>query len=371
MKIRADRKRLAEAVQWVAQAIPKNPNVPALGGIRLIAADDHLTLSAFDYDVSHEARVPVEVGDPGECLVSGAFLRTIVAALPGKSLDLELDGAALVIGAGRSTYRTQTLDLDNYPALPPTPDAMGTIDAALFAGAVTDCIGSVDDEHATEGLRGLRIEAADDLELVGVDGKLLIHRVLDWDGAEFAATVPSRALTAAVGGLVGAVTIGSSEATLSLSDAERTVIIRTMSGQFAQWRRVPRPASEDRFAAIVDRDELGEAVKRAALLTKSAREGAAVCLTIEHDHIEITSTDDGANGSEVIDAASEGREVIMFSPMLLGRALSAMDAGEVRLGVGARRSADMGAFLTARPAQSAAGDDREAVVAARKGGEAR
>ena len=34
MKIRADRRALAEALSWVAQAVPRGPSLPVLAGIR-------------------------------------------------------------------------------------------------------------------------------------------------------------------------------------------------------------------------------------------------------------------------------------------------------------------------------------------------
>ncbi len=74
MKIQVERDVLAEAVAWTARALPARPAVPVLAGIRLQAAAD-LTLSSFDYDVSAQARVPVDAEEEGEALVSGRLLR--------------------------------------------------------------------------------------------------------------------------------------------------------------------------------------------------------------------------------------------------------------------------------------------------------
>jgi DNA polymerase-3 subunit beta len=372
VKIRADRKQLAATAAWVAQALPKNPSLPAMAGIRLRVADGALTLSAFDYDVHHEARLAVEVASDGECLVSGAFLRTITAELSGKEVELVLDEERLTITSGRSTYRANLLDLADYPTLPGVPPTTGTVDAALLADAVASCVGPTDDAAPTPAVAGLRVEAAaGTLDVVGTDGRLLIHRALDWSGDDFEVTLSSGAIAAAVKGLAGPVTVGVTEQSVGLSDTERTVVMRTISHQYAKWRLVPRPSERDRFGVIVERDELAEAVKRAALLAKSAKEAGAVVLTIEHDSIEVTSSDATAGGSEVIDAQGDGREVIPFSPMLLGLALGAMESGPIRLGIDTRRTPGMAGMTTIRPVERADIDDREAVLAARKGGEAR
>lgn len=372
MKIRADRKELASTVAWVAQALPRNAHNPVMSGIRMRAEGDRLTLSAFDDEVFHEARRSVEVGNEGECLVSGAFLRTITAALSAKSVELVLDDQALTISAGRSTYRANLLKIENYPAIPAVPPSVGKIDAGLLADGITTCLGPVDDAAPVASVAGLRLEAEDGvLEVVGTDGRLLIHRALDWSGEDFAVTLPSKAAAVAANGLAGTVTVGITESSVGLSDAERTVVLRTISTPYAKWRVVPRLAGDDRFAVLVERDELAEAVKRAALLAKSDRDAGAVSLTIEPDSIEVTAADATAGGSEVVDAEGNGSETIPFSPAYLTQALAAMESGPIRIGIGKRRSPDMAALTTIRPAQQATTDDREAVLAARKGGEAR
>ena len=371
MKIRAERKALADTITWVAKAIPKNFALPALAGIRLRAEGDHLTLSAFDYNVTHEARIPVEVASEGECLVSGAFLRTIVAAMSGKHVELVLDGGLLAVSSGRSNYRAQSMIMEDYPTLPEQPPAMGVLDGDVLADAVLGCMGPIDDNNPTEAVRGLRIEAGDVLDFVGLEGRFVANRSLEWTGDAFEATIPGEAASAAVSGLAGAVTIGASDSAVSFADAHHRVVIRKLAIEFAQWRKVIRAESDDRFAVEVDRDELAEAVKRASLLTRSAKDEARVALTIEADSIEVTTSDDTAGGSEVVDADSSGREVIHFNPTLLVRALAAVPDGPVRLGIGTRRSPDVAAFMTIRPAQMQVGNEALAIIAARKGGEAR
>ena len=81
MKIQVERDVLAEAVAWTARALQARPAVPVLAGIRLQAATD-LTLSSFDYDVSAQARVPVEAEEEGEALVSGGCSRRSPGACP-------------------------------------------------------------------------------------------------------------------------------------------------------------------------------------------------------------------------------------------------------------------------------------------------
>lgn len=372
MRIIADRRSLADAVAWVAQVIPAKPDHPALAGLRLVARNGTLTISGFDPQASHEARLAVEVRDDGEALVSAAFLRAFTGAMTGKEIEVQVDGDSLTLISGRSSYRTQCLRMADYPHLPSAPEPLGQANAIHLASAIAAACGAVDDDTPHESFRGLRLEVdGSSLELVGLDGKLMVHHRTPWEGRPFAATTPGGPIAKAVRGLAGAVAIGVSGSALSLSDAERTVVLRVHEAKYVNWRATQRPADQDRFGVIVDRNALLEAVKRAALLTKSGDVPGPMTLAIEPDSIEITTADDVAGGSEVIEVESSGSEVICLNPTYLQQALAAMQSVPVRLGVAHRTSPDMGGLMTVRPANEDDQDGREAAFAPRRGGEVR
>src|SRR5690349_22702489 len=87
MKFRVEHEALAEAVAWVARALPSRPVVPVLSGLRLEAGDGTLALSCFDYELSATARVPAGVSEPGSALVPGRLLAEITRSLPGQPAE--------------------------------------------------------------------------------------------------------------------------------------------------------------------------------------------------------------------------------------------------------------------------------------------
>src|SRR5438105_1943031 len=76
MKFRVEHDALADAVAWVARALPSRPVVPVLAGLRLEAGEG-LTLSCFDYELSATAQVVADVAEPGTALVPGRLLAEI------------------------------------------------------------------------------------------------------------------------------------------------------------------------------------------------------------------------------------------------------------------------------------------------------
>ena len=87
MKFRVAREDFADSVAWVARSLPSRPPVPVLGGVLLVATEQGLTVSGFDYEVSAQVRVAAEVASAGEVLVSGKLLADItrVAAATSRS----------------------------------------------------------------------------------------------------------------------------------------------------------------------------------------------------------------------------------------------------------------------------------------------
>ena len=343
MKIRTERKALAETVQWVAQAIPKRPQTTATSGIKMTARDGALTLSAFDYEVGHTATISAEVLADGEVLVSGRYLAMIVAGLRGADVELVLDGR-LTIKSGRSTYQMQPLALDDYPALPTFGGRVGVIDADALLRIVSVAAGPVDDDSVHEQTRGIHFEtgehaSGDGLWAVGIDGggRSIHAAVAGWSqDALLAADVPSTALMAAVKGLAGTVEIGQEDGTLTLRDNSHTVTLRTyaeVKGR-GNWRRVVDQA-EDRVSATVTTDakELRAALGRAAAFGDNGRE-SYVGLVVEPDSISVRAQAESLGGEDVLDAESDADEAAWFgvNAGLLGLALGAL--GDTRVAIG-------------------------------------
>jgi DNA polymerase III subunit beta len=95
VQILIERDVFADAVAWTARALPTRPTVPVLAGMRLHATADELTLSSFDYDVSAQAKIPVDAQNAGSALVSGRLLAEISRNLPGRPVQISSDGGRL------------------------------------------------------------------------------------------------------------------------------------------------------------------------------------------------------------------------------------------------------------------------------------
>ena len=137
VKFRVERDVLAEAVSWVARGLPARPPVPVLSGILLVAdAEGTVTLSAFDYEVSAKITIAADVAEPGTVLVLGRLLADISRNLPARPVDVAVDGNKVQVTCGSSRFSLLQMPADDYPTLPASPQASGSIDGQAFTHAV-------------------------------------------------------------------------------------------------------------------------------------------------------------------------------------------------------------------------------------------
>lgn len=358
MKIRASRAELADTLSWVAQAVPKRPQMPALAGMRLVAADGQLTASAFNYDLGHTAHVDVDVVTEGECLVSGHFLSWIVGSTKGETVELVLDGGELTVTAGRSTYRTSILKIEEYPRLPEQPAEAGTVNAVDLAEAVAAAKVTVDLNSPLTVLQALHVEGdTGELVIVGMRRQVAIEITIPWLCAKpFSANPLPHALDAAARGMNGTVRIGFDGGVLGLADGRRAVTMRVIEEEFPKWRVAIRSADDDKVRAVAELADLVDVVKRAGSLSD---ETTALAVAFRPDEIEVAiAAGERGAGVEAVPADCDGERLVGLHPPYLLHGLAAMPPGRVQLAL-ADGSTGAARALTIRPVDQS---DRVAVV---------
>ena len=82
---------LSEALLRVSKAISSKITNPILEGIKIIAEDDTLTLSATDTELSIEKKIKANVKSEGETVVPGRFITEFVKKLTNSIIELEVN----------------------------------------------------------------------------------------------------------------------------------------------------------------------------------------------------------------------------------------------------------------------------------------
>ncbi|MFT4011472.1 MAG: DNA polymerase III subunit beta [Nocardioidaceae bacterium] len=346
MKFRVERDVLTDAVAWAARSLPVRPSVPVLAGLLIeTAADgDGLILSAFDYETSARATIPAAVTEEGTALVSGRLLADICRSLPGKPVDMALDGAKVSLTCGSARFSLQTMPVEEYPTLPDMPEATGTAAADLFAAAVAQAVTAAGRDDMLPVLTGVRIEIeGDKLSLLATDRFRLSLREMRWDpgatDASAAALVPARVLDATAKSLTS-----GTDVTIALSGAAegegligfegaagggtRRTTTRLLDGEFPKVRTLF--PTEHSTTARVDRVALVESVKRVSLV---AERNTAVQLAFTDGAVTLDAgSGDEALATEQVEAVVKGEPITTgFNPGFLLDGLTAIEESVVEL----------------------------------------
>ena len=346
MKFRIDRDALAEAVAWVARALPARPVVPVLSGMLLDAASG-LALSCFDYDVSARAEIGAEVLEPGTLLVPGRLLAEITRSLSGAQAEFEDDVDSVRLTCGSAEFTLVKLPIEEYPSLPELPPSAGTVEGAHLAAAVSQVAPSASKDDTLPMLTGVYAQIdGETITLAATDRYRLAVRDLRWAPARpdlrATALIPARALAEAArtmtsGGRVaialrdaGAAGPGqdrggegpgrAADGMIGFEGGGRRLTTRLLGGEFIKYSS--RFPAEFGSRADMAPGPLIEAVRRVSLV---AERGSPVRLVFGDGEVVIEAGSQGqARAVERVPAAFAGDErVIAFNPAYLLDGLAA------------------------------------------------
>ena len=357
MRFTVERDALAEAVAWVARALPTRPVIPVLGGLLLRAGRDGLTLSCFDYEVSARMGVPADVAEPGSVLVPGRLLVEITRSLPGLPVDFADDPDGVSMICGEAAFTLATLPTGEYPELPELPQLAGTADGGVLATAIGQVTPAASRDDTLPMLTAVSVELdGKTMTLAATDRYRLAVRELDWDPAagdgehgRVAVLVPAKTLADAArmmspgvpvrfmlrdsgtsvarGPASGDATSGdamSGDAMIGFEAGERRLTTRLLAGEFIRYRS--RFPEEFGCTAELPAEAFAEAVRRVSLV---AERGTPVQLSFASGRVTVGAATQGqARARETVPADFTGDEpVIAFSPHYLLDGIVAAAAG--------------------------------------------
>ncbi|AZA12437.1 DNA polymerase III subunit beta [Corynebacterium choanae] len=273
---------LAQAVSWVARKLPSNPAQPVLKGIRIVAEDDVLEISGYDYEVSNLVRIPADVESPGKIALAGKLLSDITSNLPKETVKFDCDGSLITVDCGSAHFELPAIPIDDYPALPVLPEPTGSVDPQGFAWAIQQVAVAASNDDALPMLTGIYIAiTGDEMLLATTDRFRMAVRKLSWNALD--KTLDTQLLVPAKTLLDSSKTLSSAsseDVVLAVSDAEqghrllglqsgdRKTSTRLIDAEYPNFR--PLLPERHTATATVAIDQLLQAVKRVSLVADSA-----------------------------------------------------------------------------------------------------
>ena len=288
MKCICDRAALAEALNATSSVTLSRTPKPILQCVRVTAAKDSVTLTAYDQEVGLRYRLKqVDVAKTGETLVSGERLSAIVRESSDETLALEAKDDVLHVRGEDSHFQVVGQNVREFP---PVPDMEGEASFSVRAGALRSAVDRTLFATARESTRyainGVLWEKkGKSLNLVSTDGRRLALSNASLEksvGDDSSAIIPSKALS-----LLNKLHFTTDEV-LDVQLGSHQVIMRSqlatissvlVEGHFPKYQDVI-PKDLDRKVTLQTADLLS-AVKRASLLANLESKGVKITLNGE------------------------------------------------------------------------------------------
>lgn len=341
MKVLVPKKSLAETVARVERIVPSRSSNPGLSLLRIDVAEDGLELSGSNMDVDIRARIAADAPGKGSYAVMGYVFSQVVRALPAEDVSLEFEDDEVQIRSGTYSTRLQVMAPDSAPLIAFTDEFAGTIDAELFARALTAVkyAAAVADFQAV--FRGVKLEFSDArTRAVATDGFRLAY--YDLPGGTGLATdviVPARSVEELLRVLGdGPVQLALEPGQLSVRHANYALNLKLMDATFPDYERViPKnfPVS-----ITLKAGQLAETVARVALMADKTANNR-VDLFTKGGELQITAEGSFGRSQEsltVMQAGTDPEIFLAYNSRYLIDALTPI-AGDVRLAFSGANSA--------------------------------
>ena len=314
MKFTVSQSSLAKALLVVAKGMATNSTLPYLSGIYIKAQEGTLEFQTSNLTISIRHRIAANVEEPGETVVSGKILTSIVKTLPDAAVSFSMEGAARVLelSCHKSRFRLNTLDPSDFPEFP-TYELERSIElpSELLSDMVDKVYKVTSRDTSRPILQGvllsveqntIRLVATDSYRLAVCDSNAETSSASEAfvtivPGATFHDVLSSPSMTETL-------QVGTTDSQVIFSFGNTTYVSRKIEGNFPNYRQLL--PSTCATSVHLNVDEFGAALKRVSVIASS---NPSVRLDADVDgklmRLSASSPDQGES-SEQMDAEVEG-----------------------------------------------------------------
>ncbi len=314
MKFTVSQSALLKALSVVSKGMGTNSTLPILSGIYIKADEGTLEFQTNNLTISIRHLIPANVEEPGETVVSGKVLTSIVKTLNDSAVTFEGTGRTVSISCEKSTFRLNTLNPADWSAFPEIqPERTIELPSELLSSMVDKVYKVTSKETSRPILQGILLTVEDNtIRLVATDSFRLA--VCDSTteapaGEKFRAIVSGNVFhdVLTMPSLTNTIQIGTTESQVIFTFGNTTFICRRIEGNFPDYKQLLPPSCTT--AVNVDVPEFSAALKRVSVI---ALQNASVRFDIDADgrfmRLSASSPEQGES-TEVLPVDVEGQSI--------------------------------------------------------------
>ncbi len=341
MEITVSKSELLKELTATQGVVERKTTIPILSNYLFEAADDRLTLTATDLDLSLRTSCGTKVKKEGSCTIPARKLYDYVKLLPDGDISIKLlENHWISIRCGRSNTKMVGMARANFPTLPVFPTAGAVkIPAKVLRAMIGKTIFAIANEESRYTLNGaLMVLKPESITMVATDGHRLAHverpgEKFEGISGEMKTLVPKKAMNE-LRILLDAtdsdhIEFAKDDATLFFRIGQRLLTSRQLTGQFPNYEAVlPK---DNNKSITVKSSEFSAAIQRVAQFADE-RSGA-IRMKLEKNELKISSSSTETGESEdSLETNYDGDLVTMgFNSAYLLDFLKASGSDQVRL----------------------------------------
>lgn len=306
---------LSDAFLSVSKAISSKITNPILEGIKIVAEDDTLTLSATDTELSIEKKIKANIKTEGEAVVPGKFITEFIKKLTNEMIELELnDKNQMIIKYDDSQSIIQCYNVLEYPSFK-------TVESMQYFGiskkdlrtVINKTIFSVAIDDARPILKGVLFDIDKNvLNAVALDGyRLAKVKKNIVSNLTMGIVVPAKSL-AEISRLLDdsddIINVYVDKSTLMVDFGDTKLTTRLLEGDFVNYKQII--AANYETICVINKEQFEDALERASLLSKVGQ-GNCVKFDVKEKNLCITSNSEIGNVKENVPINMTGKELLI------------------------------------------------------------
>lgn len=347
MKLVLDRERWLALIERPCAATHNRSTLPILGFLALRVANRHLIAIGTDLITTATSHLELESDHEDEAIcVESKKLLDVIRSMPKESsITLETKESAATLKSGRSRFKLEIADIQDYPnPVDDDPKAMIKIDASKFSEQIEFVKHAMANKDVRYYLNGLHLshDSKGSLSVQATDGHraAVITRPFAFDSAqEFSLIVDRNSVPHLIKFIAdqdSEIELGAHDRRIEVTGKTGSVSCQLIIGKYPDVQRIVPTTSK--IVAAVDRAKLIEIAGRVAMASDNRDNG--ILLSVFGDKIRLVafkgSNEVGEDEIEAVvpnverDAGSPSLDVGL-NPTYLIDALSSFSESEVLL----------------------------------------
>lgn len=340
MKITCAKSELTNALSIVSKAIASKPQTPILAGIFMRAENNILELHATNNEIGLVCRIPIEIEEPGQLVVSGRYFLEVIRKLPGDSLTLSYNRTEKIINitSNQSNFTLLSMNAAEFPTVKEIEsNVQFTIKDTILRSLIKKTVFACSKDESRPVFTGCYLEVADNKVTMAATN---MHR-LAVKYEQFAeplgnikVIIPANILQELLHNMTSDiptdVQVSCNFNQISFSFDNIYMTSRLIEGAYPDYNYVIPPNHDT--LVVLDSAEFNAAVDRVSLISK-AGDYNVIKMEFANGQLHITSNNpEVGNAEETIPASIEGPEVtIAFNAQYLIDVLKIIDSKNCEL----------------------------------------